>query len=79
MSSIRSLIIPNHIGSTLRSLFRVPLNVLVIVILVNLESLGAASVMLLCAAALLFASVLQVRLQAALIAHKSVSPRGHAS
>ncbi len=44
MSSLRSEIVPPHIGSTLLAMFRLPLNVLVIAILVNLEALGESNV-----------------------------------
>lgn len=70
-ATLRSTVVPSRLGSTVRALSRIPLNLFVIVVLMNFEAWGVAQVMFACAIALGVAGFLQLRLTSVLTAAAS--------
>jgi hypothetical protein len=67
-ASLRSSVVPSRLGSTVRALSRIPLNLFVIIVLMNFEAWGVGQVMFACAIALATAGLLQLRLTSVLTA-----------
>lgn len=60
MSSLRSQVLPPQYSSTIMALFRVPLNLFVVTVLLSVETLGQQMVLLICSGSLLLGAVLTV-------------------